>query len=278
MKDLRNQHMHERLIQLLEAISSASNPVSVQDLITMTGFPRTSIYRNISALTETGLVEEAEPGNRYVLGMRFVKIALTGKSDSHVINAITPMMQTTVRSLVETAFVARYRGGRVEVIHIVTPNDPAVSYIYPGLGQRPFHACASGKAITAFVDPSLAEAMKDANPTRYNERTIVNRDEFQREMDRVRRDGYAICDGEMELGVISIAVPVMIDKLGSIFALGIIGPESRIKNVIQDRILPVLRRESVRAAAAIQHCSVIEAESTNTEGLTAARRKPQSVS
>ncbi len=269
--------MHERLIQLLEAISSSSTPVSVQDLINITGFPRTSIYRNISALLQTGLVEEAEPGNRYVLGMRFVKIALTGKSDSHVINAVAPMMQKTVRSLVETAFLARYRGGRVELIHVVTPNDPAVSYIYPGLGQRPAHACASGKVITAFIDPSLSEAMHDAHPIRYNERTIVSPDELRREYDKVRRDGYAISDGEMEAGVTSIAVPIMVDKLGSIFALGIIGPESRTRNLIQDRILPLLRRESVRAAAAIQHCSVIEAETTNTEVLTAARRKSQTV-
>lgn len=270
-------HMHERLIQLLEAISSASTPVSVQDLISMTGFPRTSIYRNISALLETGLVEEADPGNRYVLGMRFVKIALTGKSDSHVINAVTPMMQKTVRSLVETAFLARYRGGRVQLIHIVTPSDPAVSYIYPGLGQRPVHACASGKIIAAFVDPTLSEPMHEPNPIRYTERTIVARDAIEKELNRVRRDGYAICDSEMETGVTSIAVPIMIDKLGSIFALGVIGPESRTHNVIQDRILPVLRREAVRAAAAIQHCSMIEAETTNAEVLTAARKSSQPV-
>jgi hypothetical protein len=81
----------------------------------------------------------------------------------------------------------------------------------------------------------------------------------------------------MEEGVTSVSVPIMIDKLGSVFALGIIGPASRTKNMIQDRILPVLRREAVRAAAAIQHCSVIEAETTNSEVLTAARRKPQPV-
>ena len=269
--------MHERLIQLLEAISSASTPVSVQDLITMTGFPRTSIYRNISALLETGLVEEADQGNRYVLGMRFVKIALTGKSDSHVINAVTPMMQKTVRTLAETAFLSRYRGGRVELIHIATPSDPAVPYVYPGLGQRPVHACASGKVIAAFVDPSLSTTMFDANPIRYNERTLTSKQEIERELDRVRRDGYAVCDGEMEEGVTSVSVPIMIDKLGSVFALGIIGPASRTKSMIQDRILPVLRREAVRAAAAIQHCSVIEAETTNAEVLTAARRKPQLV-
>lgn len=269
--------MLERLIQLLEAISAASGPVSVQDLINITGFPRTSIYRNITTLQECGFVEEAEPGNRYVLGMRFVKIALTGKADSHVINAVSPMMQKTVRTLAETAYLARYRGGRVELIHVVTPTDPAVSFVYPGLGQRPAHACASAKAIAAFIDPLLASTMTDSNPLAFNARTITDKDAVQRELENVRRNGFAISDGEMEEGVISVAVPILVDRLGAIFSIGIIGPASRTRNVIQDRVLPVLRREAIRAAAAIQHCSVIEAETTNTEALTAARKQPQQV-
>ncbi len=263
--------MLERLIQLLEAISAASGPVSVQDLINITGFPRTSIYRNITTLQECGFVEEAEPGNRYVLGMRFVKIALTGKADSHVINAVSPMMQKTVRTLAETAFLARYRGGRVELIHVVTPTDPAVSFVYPGLGQRPVHACASAKAIAAFIDPLLQASMNDTNPLPYNSRTIVEKEAIARELENVRRNGYALCDGEMEEGVLSCAVPVLVDRLGAIFSIGIIGPSSRTRNVIQDRVLPVLRREAIRAAAAIQHCSVIEAETTNAEVMSAAR-------
>jgi DNA-binding IclR family transcriptional regulator len=263
--------MQERLIILLEAIAGSGAPVSVADLVRMTDLPKATIYRNIASLVECGFVEEAEGGNRYVLGMRFVKIALTGKSDTHVINAVSAVMQKIVKDVGETAFLARYRGGRVDIIHVDTPNDPAVSYIYPGLGPRPAHACSSAKVIAAFVLPELRDELLDANPIRFNANTIVDPEQVERELNQVRRYGYAVCDGEIDEGVTSIAVPINVDRLGAIFSIGVVGPAARITPAIQHRILPVLSAEALRASAAIQHCSVVEAETTNAKTLAEAR-------
>lgn len=265
--------MQERLIQLLEVIAGAAKPVSINNLVEVTGFPRASVYRNIATLSECGFVEETEAGSRYVLGMRFVRIALTGKSDTHVINAVSSVMQKVVKDLGEATFLARFRGGRVDLIHIEIPTDPLVSYIYPGMGVRPVHACSSAKVIAAFIHPDMRKELLSATPIQFTSRTLIDPERIEREITQVQQDGYAVCDGEIDEGVTSIAVPVSIDRLGSIFSIGIVGPTHRVNDIIQDRILPVLRRESIRAAAAIQHCSVIEAETTNTEALSMTQRE-----
>lgn len=267
--------MQERLIHLLEAIAGAASPVSANDLAQMTGLPRATIYRNLTSLLDCGFIDEAEGGKRYVLGMRFVKIALTGKSDSHVINAVSAMIHRLVTDLGETAFLARYRGGRVDLIHIQTPSDPSVPYVYPGLGPRPAHACSSAKAIAAFITPELRDDLLDAQPMRYTSSTMVDPDLIEKELTQVRRYGYALCDGEIDEGVTSVAVPINVDRLGAIFSMGVVGPSNRIKPLIQSRILPVLTAENVRAAAAIQHCSVFEAETTNAGILASARAEPE---
>ena len=266
--------MQERLIRLLEAIAGAASPLNAGELAKLTNVPRATIYRNISALVDCGFVEVTECGNRYVLGMRFVKIALTGKSDTHVINAVSAMMQRLVKDLGETAFLARYRGGRVDLIHNDTPSDPSQSYIYPGLGPRPPHACSSAKAIAAFIAPELRQDLLDAQPMRFKQNTITDPKLIDRELNQVRRYGYAICDGEIDEGVTSVAVPINVERLGAIFSIGVVGPSNRIKPLVQDRILPVLTQEAVRAAAAIQHCSITDAETTNTNTLDAAREGP----
>ena len=263
--------MQERLIRMLEAIASSGEPVSVADIASMTGVPRASVYRNIASLLECGFIDEAEGGNGYVLGLRFVRIALTGKADSHVISAAGPMLKSAVKALGETAFLARYRGGRVDLIHVEIPSDPTVSYIYPGLGPRPAHACSSAKAIAAFIRPDMRDDLLETNPIRYNAATIVEPEKIARELNQVRRYGYAICDGEIDEGVTSIAVPINVDRLGAIFSMGVVGPSHRIKPVVQNRILPVLTDEAVRVAAAIQHCSIVEAESVNTQMMTEMR-------
>ncbi|RVT81875.1 IclR family transcriptional regulator [Rhodobacteraceae bacterium CCMM004] len=266
--------MQERLIRLLESIAGAAQPVSVADLARMTDVPRATLYRNISALVECGFLDETEGGSRYVLGMRFVKIALTGKSDVHVINAVSAILQKTVKDVGETAFLARYRGGRVDLIHIEIPSDPSLSYVYPGLGPRPAHACSSAKVIAAFIAADLRDDLLEAHPLRFNANTVVAPDLIEKELTQVRRYGYAVCDGEMDEGVTSVAVPINVDRLGAIFSMGVVGPSHRIKPNVQSRILPTLTEEAVRAAAAIQHCSVVEAETTNAAAMAQAMSTP----
>jgi DNA-binding IclR family transcriptional regulator len=266
--------MQERIVRLLEVIAAAGEPVSATDLASMTGVPRASIYRIVSNLAETGLVEMDGADGRFRIGMRLVKIALTGKADSLVIRAVAPVMRTAVKALGETAFFARYRGGRIEIVHVEVPMDIAASYIHPGHGRRPVHACSSAKAIAAFIHPSLRDELIDANPLRFNERTIIEPDRIRRELTQVQRCGYAICDGEIDEGIASVAVPVSVERLGALFSFGVVGPSHRIKNAIEDRILPVLQKEALQAGAAIRHCSTIEAESAHEEAFAVARAAP----
>ncbi len=265
--------VQERLIRLLEALAGIGRPASVQDLVGITGLPRATIYRNLASLMDCGFVEESPTPNRYVLGMRFIKIALTGKADTHVINAVSSVLYKVVKDLGETAFLARYRTGRVDLIHIEIPSDPAVSHIYPGMGLRPAHACSSAKAIAAFINPDMREELLQTDPQQFTERTLIDRDEIRQEILRIQTQGYAVCDGEIEEGVTSVAVPINVDRLGAIFSMGVVGPSVRIGRAIEDPIVPVLRNEAIRAAAAIQHCSIVEAETTNAEAFSAAREE-----
>ena len=130
------------------------------------------------------------------------------------------------------------------------------------------------KAIAAFIAPELRQDLLDAQPMRFNQNTITDPKLIDRELNQVRRYGYAICDGEIDEGVTSVAVPINVERLGAIFSIGVVGPSNRIKPLVQDRILPVLTQEAVRAAAAIQHCSITDAETTNTNTLDAAREGP----
>lgn len=267
--------MQERLIQLLEAIAGAARPVGANELAQLTNLPTSTVYRNLTSLLDCGFIEDVDGGKRYILGMRFVKIALTGKADSHVIAAVAGIMRRLVSDLGETAFLARFRGGRVDLIDTEIPSDPSVPYIYPGLGPRPAHACSSAKAIAAFIAPELREELLDASPMRFTDRTIIDPELIRKELSQVQRYGYATCEGEIDEGVTSVAVPVNIDRLGAVFSIGVVGPSNRIKPAIQGRILPVLTEQAIRAAAAIQHCTAVDAEKTHAQTLASAREGRQ---
>ena len=73
----------------------------------------------------------------------------------------------------------------------------------------PMHCTALGKSVLAFLPPPKARAVliRHGMP-RYTARTIVALSPMDRELARVRRQGYAIDDVEFEEGVRCMGAPI----------------------------------------------------------------------
>ena len=248
------------MITILEAVAAAGRPVSVGDLVTLTRLPRPTCYRLVGSLVDCGFLESEEADGRYLLGMRFVKIALLGKADTHVRRAMTPIAQGLAKQVSETVFFSRYRGGRVDLVYVETPSDPATAFVYPGLGVRPAHACSSAKVIAAFAPTDIRDTLIDQEPEQFTGRTIVTHDDILEDLKKAQERGYAVCDGEMDEGITSVAVPINVDRVGAVFSLGVVGPARRIEAAMKDALVPILQDRAIQASAAIQHCSVMEVE------------------
>ena len=254
------QFVLERYAKILEAVTAVGEPISVGNLAKVTGLPRPTCYRLVTALEKCGFLEAPERDGRYSIGMRLVRIALLGKSDTHVRRAISSVMEHMVLQVGETGFFSRFRGGRVDLIHVETPQDPRSAFIYPGMGERPAHACSSAKVIAAHAPEDIRDDLIGNMPIEYTERTIVRREDILADLQETRQRGYALCDGEIDEGVVSVAVPITVDRLGAVFSLGVVGPSKRIHGRPVSKLVPILQETAVRASAAIQHCSVVEAD------------------
>jgi DNA-binding IclR family transcriptional regulator len=87
----------------------------------------------------------------------------------------------------------------------------------------PLHATANGKALLAFGDSGLPEALEPLTP-----RTIADPAALEQELDEVRRRGYATAVEELELGLHAVAAPVF-DSAGiCIAAVSVSGPSYRL--------------------------------------------------
>jgi IclR family pca regulon transcriptional regulator len=78
------------------------------------------------------------------------------------------------------------------------------------IGTRfPAYATSMGRVLLAQLSPDeLTEALRAAEPIALTERTITGIDALAAEIARVRDQGWAIVDGELEAGLRALAVPV----------------------------------------------------------------------
>ncbi|OED42144.1 IclR family transcriptional regulator [Chromatiales bacterium (ex Bugula neritina AB1)] len=220
--------MHlERLTSVLEAIAIAGRPLAAGDLHEMTRLPLPTCYRLLQLLREQRLIEDPGANNRYVIGERLVRIAFLAKTDADVCAVTAPILKKATGQFGEAVFLSRFREKGVSIIHVETPPDPSVSYIHPGLGYRPMHACSCSKAIAAFADDTFRELILNGPMKAYTSQTYTSRTELEKDFAQIQKRGYAECVEEIETGVSSVAAPVNDDNIGAVFSVGAIGPIRR---------------------------------------------------
>jgi len=249
--------MHlERLISLLELVSVAGRPVTVAEAQKATDLPRPTCYRLLQTLAEHRLIESPEDDGRYVIGERLIRIALLGKSDIDVRRATAPVLRKAAVQLGDWVVLSRLRSGDVEIIHVETPEDPSLPYIHPGLGRRPLHACSCAKAIAAFAEPDFQQELLSDELARYTDHTKTSPDQLRAELAGIVIRGYAVCDQELQVGVASVAVPVMVGNIGATFSIGAVGPVRRFTPAHQAKVGERLKEFSREVSGAIQLCNV----------------------
>ncbi|PCH81315.1 MAG: IclR family transcriptional regulator [Hyphomicrobiales bacterium] len=245
--------MHlDRLITVLETVAIAGHPISAVELQNVTGFPRPTCYRLLQTLAEHSLLENKDNTLRYSIGERLIRIALLGQSDVDVCHAAAPAMKSAASDLGEAVFLSRFRNKAVEIIHVETPSDPKRAFIHPGLGIRPMHACSCSKAIAAFAEDAFQEEILDGPMRAYTQHTKTDAKALQLEFEIVRKQGYAECVEEMEVGVSSIAAPIQIGNIGATFSIGATGPIRRFTKPYRAKVGDQLKQLAKKVSLTIQ--------------------------
>lgn len=216
--------MHlDRLITVLEAVAISGRPLAPAELQQMTGLPIPTCYRLLQTLKEHRLLEDPQSNNRYVIGDRLTRIAFLAKTDADVCAVTAPSLRDASNEFGEAVFLSRFRKNGVSIIHVETPADPTVSYVHPGLGYRPMHACSCSKAIAAFADDSFRELILNGPMRAYTDQTHTEKNVLEAEFKAIKKAGFAECVEEIEVGVSSVAAPVVLDNVGAVFSIGTIG-------------------------------------------------------
>jgi DNA-binding IclR family transcriptional regulator len=144
----------------------------------------------------------------------------------------------------EAVWVAVLTGDHVLVVHHAFRPEGAVQILEVG-ASIPWHTCALGKAIAAFLPKERLAGLLAGPLAPLTGRSIVDPKVLAAELDEVRAVGYAREDQESTLGDAGLAAPVF-DRSGLAGAIGVVGPVERLLADGQDRELAVQVREVAR--------------------------------
>lgn len=240
----------DRAFGLLEIMADAGGESSLSQLAESSGLPLPTIHRIIRTLVGSGYVRQL-PSRRYALGPRL--IGLGDKAAQMLGTWARPHLAQLVKDLGETANLAVLDGDKA--IYVAQVPSPHAMRMFTEVGRRVLpHSAGVGKALLSQLprQEALAVVRRTGMPAA-TERTITTPEAFARELRRVQEQGYAIDDGEQEVGVRCLAVPVK--DAPSRIAVSISGPESRMNWDFVRKAAPILQRAAHSLAADLNHRS-----------------------
>ena len=165
------------------------------DICAHSDLPKPSAYRLVQDLVDVGLLEPVARG-RFALGIRLKRITQSDQSVCALLELIGPVLKQSATEVGAAFFLSRLRGKSVEIIHVETP-DTSVSFLHPGLGKHPLHACSCSKAVAAF-SPDLFQPSEMKGQLRADtEFTVTNVHDLEAEFTTIRQRGFAECVEEI---------------------------------------------------------------------------------
>ena len=229
------------------AVASQTAGTNLNALVKATHLPRSSAHRIASALCGARFLSLDSTG-LYTFGPAFQDLIKRSLTADNRLQFFQPALQYLAVELGETAFFSRYIDGEVNLVHAITPTVATRSYIYPGTGPRPLESCSSSKAILAFARSEEVKQMYDDGRLQLGKQASFSA--FVQQLQKVQSDGFAVCDGEIDEGVLSLACPVHVGPFQGLYSIGVVGPTSRMKSM-----------EVAKIAKIVQHAANIAAES-----------------
>ena len=197
-----------RTVELLEALAQAPRRLTLTELASQLGYPKSSIHMLLRTLVGAGWVESDDRGTAYSIGVRALLVG-TAFLDRDVVNQVaTPHLAALRAHLNETVHLARLDGA--DVVYLASRESMHILRSGSRVGRRmPAHSTAIGQVLLAELSPEQVEDLVPAELEAATQHTIADRLGLALELQdiRVRRWAAEREQDTLGLGSIAVAIP-----------------------------------------------------------------------
>src|SRR5690554_3670472 len=228
-----------RGLAVIRSFSADAPSQTMSEVAQRTGLTRAGARRILHTLHALGYVEI--DGRQFRLTAKVLDLGFAYLSSLPVWSLAEPYMETLVERVHESSSIAVLNGK--EIIYVLRVPTEKIISINLGVGSRlPAYCSSMGRVLLAGLsDEQLEHELATTELVARTPHTIVEPALLHEEILRVREQGWALIDQELELGLISVAAPIM-DRRGKYMAAINIGMHSSRMNreQVETDVLPIL--------------------------------------
>ena len=192
---------------VMDVVSNARKPMAFSDIVSKTGFVKSSAHRILAILQTEELIEYDKRARTYQTGQRLHDWARLAwrRADlqdiaSNVMHALSEKTgMNTALSILD----------RQEVLYLRTVDIVQYRFASHAGDHAPLHSTAAGKVFLANMsEEQRNETLQKISFAKLTENTKTTAPEIMGDLQHVQQKGFAIASGEEQFQVTGLAAPI----------------------------------------------------------------------
>lgn len=205
----------ERGLAVIRAFDARHPELTLSEVARSCDLTRAAARRFLLTLVDLGYVRT--DGRMFSLSPRVLELGYAYLSSISLPEVAAPHLEQLVAEVHESSSVSVLDGG--DIVYVARVPTSRIMTVSINVGTRfPAYSTSMGRVLLAWAPDELIATYLDREPLgRLTARTLTSPRAVRTELAKVRAQGYAIVDQELEEGLRSIAAPIR-DGAGQVIA------------------------------------------------------------
>lgn len=217
----------DRMMMLLDALSRSESVLGLKQLALETGLHPSTAHRILAAMANAGFVERQGAGN-YRLGIRLLELGNLVKARLDIREAALPQMEALHQQLGESVNLGIRQEDEIVYIERTSSGRSTVRAVHLVGARAPLHVTAVGKLFLADDPPAaIKDYVRRTGLPGLTAQSLTTQQALEQELAKVRQQGVAFDNEEIEPGLRCIAAPVHDDTGLLVAGLSVSAPAER---------------------------------------------------
>ncbi len=230
----------DKSLSLLELLLQEGSYMNMIELSEKLGFYPSTTHRILDTLKYWGYVEQDPHTQKYQLGLKALELGMAKLHQMDLVREATPCLKELVNQCNETVHLGTLEGG--EVLYLAKEESSQTIRMISYVGKRaPLHSTSLGKVLLAYLSAEDRKKILEGKVLpRLTENTITDKRELEKELGKVRVQGFALDREENEKDVRCVAAPIRNYQGEVIAAVSVSSPVFRIDKNAQNKLKEAL--------------------------------------
>jgi len=213
----------QKALSILDSFTPGRPALELADIRRATGLPASTCLRLVRNLVAHDVL--TYDGSRYRVGVAVLRWAKSAEAGFAVVDSVAPYVTRLRDQANETSGLFIRVGAERVCIAVAEATHSLMRRLYTG-HALPLYVGSPGKVLLAYDDDALAELGDDLTPR--TDHTITDRAALEKELAKIRSQGYAASLGEWEPDLAGVAAPVFGYDGAIVAAMAVSAPMSRL--------------------------------------------------